>query len=105
MLPKNPPAQLDNGLAPAFRELARRSAVPVEVSAPRERFDRGVEGAAYFAVTGDDTLAVLDTTTMRRTASIKLGVDPYVVAVSPDGRTGYVTNRESDTVTVLSLTS
>jgi signal transduction histidine kinase len=43
-----PPAQLDAGLAPAFRDLARRAPVPVQVSAPRERFDRGIEGAAYF---------------------------------------------------------
>ena len=43
-----PPAQLDAGLAPAFRDLARRAPVPVEVTAPRERFDRGIEGAAYF---------------------------------------------------------
>jgi signal transduction histidine kinase len=43
-----PPAQLDGGLAPAFRDLARRAPVPVEVTAPRERFDRGIEGAAYF---------------------------------------------------------
>jgi signal transduction histidine kinase len=43
-----PPAQLDAGLAPAFRDLARRVSVPVEVTAPRERFDRGIEGAAYF---------------------------------------------------------
>jgi|tagenome__1003787_1003787.scaffolds.fasta_scaffold20981696_3 signal transduction histidine kinase len=43
-----PPAQLDAGLAPAFHELARRSPVPVEVAVVRERFDRGVEAAAYF---------------------------------------------------------
>jgi len=43
-----PPAQLDAGLAPAFRDLARRVSVPVEVTAPRERFDRSIEGAAYF---------------------------------------------------------
>ena len=43
-----PPAPLDAGLAPAFRDLARRFTVSVEVTAPRERFDRGTEGAAYF---------------------------------------------------------
>ncbi|UWZ58339.1 sensor histidine kinase [Dactylosporangium aurantiacum] len=43
-----PPAQLDAGLAPAFLDLARRAPVPVEVSAPPERYDRGIEGAAYF---------------------------------------------------------
>ncbi len=43
-----PPSQLDSGLAPAFRELARRAPVPVQVTAPRERLDRDVEAAAYF---------------------------------------------------------
>jgi signal transduction histidine kinase len=43
-----PPSQLDGGLAPAFHELARRAPVPVEVDAPRERFSRDVEAAAYF---------------------------------------------------------
>ena len=43
-----PPAQLDAGLAPAFHELARRAPLPVQVKAPNERFDRGVEAAAYY---------------------------------------------------------
>jgi signal transduction histidine kinase len=43
-----PPAQLDAGLAPAFRDLARRAPVPVEVSIAAERFDRRLEGAAWF---------------------------------------------------------
>ena len=43
-----PPAQLDAGLAPAFSELARRAPIPVQVNACKERFDRGVEAAAYF---------------------------------------------------------
>jgi signal transduction histidine kinase len=43
-----PPAQLDAGLAPAFRDLARRAPVPVEVRVPAERFDRELEGAAWF---------------------------------------------------------
>ncbi len=43
-----PPAQLDQGLAPAFLDLARRAPLPVLVTAPAERFERGLEGAAYF---------------------------------------------------------
>jgi signal transduction histidine kinase len=43
-----PPAQLDSGLAPAFRELARRAPVPVRIDACQERFDRELEAAAYF---------------------------------------------------------
>jgi signal transduction histidine kinase len=43
-----PPPQLDAGLGPAFRELSARSPVPVELSAPDERYDRTLEAAAYF---------------------------------------------------------
>jgi len=43
-----PPAQLDAGLAPAFRELSRRAPLRVEVTAPEERFDRDVEAAVYY---------------------------------------------------------
>lgn len=43
-----PPAELDSGLAVAFRQLASRAPVRVQVRAPYERFDRGIEGAAYF---------------------------------------------------------
>jgi signal transduction histidine kinase len=43
-----PPSQLDAGLAPALRELAARAPMPVRVTAPSERFDRGLEAAAYF---------------------------------------------------------
>jgi signal transduction histidine kinase len=42
------PAVLDEGLGPALRELASRSALPTEVSATVERFGRGIEAAAYF---------------------------------------------------------
>ncbi len=43
-----PPSQLDAGLAPALHELAARAPLPVQVTAPAERFDPGVEAAAYF---------------------------------------------------------
>ncbi len=43
-----PPSQLDAGLAPALRELAARAPIPVHVTAPTERFERGIEAAAYF---------------------------------------------------------
>jgi signal transduction histidine kinase len=43
-----PPAQLDAGLDPALRELAGRAPLPVEVHAITERFNVGLEAAAYF---------------------------------------------------------
>ncbi|MFD7154261.1 sensor histidine kinase [Kribbella sp. NPDC059898] len=43
-----PPAQLDSGLGAACAELARRAPLPVSVRMPDQRFDSGVEAAAYF---------------------------------------------------------
>ena len=43
-----PPSQLDAGLAAALRELAARAPMPVERRRAGERFERGVEAAAYF---------------------------------------------------------
>jgi signal transduction histidine kinase len=42
------PAGLDDGLAPALRELASRAPLPTRVEATEERFDDGLETAAYF---------------------------------------------------------
>jgi signal transduction histidine kinase len=80
-----PPAQLDNGLAPAFRELARRTTVLVEVSAPRERFDRGVEGAAYFIGCEGLTNAVKHARATRISLSATRADGRLVVTVTDDG--------------------
>lgn len=42
------PAQLDTGLGPALRDLARRAPIPVNVVANGERFPTEIETAAYF---------------------------------------------------------
>jgi signal transduction histidine kinase len=42
------PAGLDDGLAPALRALASRAPLPTQVDATEERFDDGLETAAYF---------------------------------------------------------
>jgi signal transduction histidine kinase len=47
-----PPLLDEAGLGPALREAAGRSAVPVRIDAPDERFGPDVEGAVYFAVLG-----------------------------------------------------
>jgi hypothetical protein len=47
-----PPLLDEAGLGPALREVAGRSAVPVRIDAPDERFGPAVEGAAYFALLG-----------------------------------------------------
>ena len=83
-----PPSQLDAGLAPAFHELARRSPVPVDVTVAKERFDRGLEAAAYFVGCEALTNAVkhagatrIDLTAERRNGSL-------VVTVADDGDGG-----------------
>ena len=52
------PAQLDAGLGPALRDLARRAPLPVEVDATGDRFPTDVETAAYFTACEGLTNAV-----------------------------------------------
>jgi len=80
-----PPAQLDAGLAPAFLDLARRASVPVEVTAPRERFDRGIEGAAYFIGCEGLTNAVKHAQATSISLSARREDDRLVVTVIDDG--------------------
>jgi hypothetical protein len=47
-----PPLLDEVGLGPALREVADRSAVPVRIDAPDERFGAAAEGAAYFTLLG-----------------------------------------------------
>jgi signal transduction histidine kinase len=80
-----PPAQLDAGLAPAFRDLARRTPVPVHVTAPSERFDRGLEGAAYFIGCEGLTNAVKHAHASRISLSATRADGRLVVTVTDDG--------------------
>jgi signal transduction histidine kinase len=80
-----PPAQLDAGLGPAFRELARRTPVPVEVKTPGERFDRGLEAAAYFIACEGLTNAVKHARATRIVLSGGRDNGKLVVSVSDDG--------------------
>ena len=52
------PAQLDSGLGPALRDLARRAPLPVEVVANGDRYPTEVETAAYFTACEGLTNAV-----------------------------------------------
>jgi len=80
-----PPAQLDAGLAPAFRDLARRAPLPVHVQVPRERFDLGVEAAVYFI--GCEGL----TNAVKHASATKVAITAFrqdgrlVVTVADDG--------------------
>ena len=80
-----PPPQLDAGLGPALRELARRAPVPIEVKVPGERFDPGLETAAYFIACEGFTNAVkhADATRIELSAGRENG--KLVVSVADDG--------------------
>jgi signal transduction histidine kinase len=80
-----PPSQLDAGLAPALRELAARAPVPVLVTAPDERFDRGVEAAAYFIACEGLTNAVKHAHATRIALQAGREDGRLVVRVTDDG--------------------
>lgn len=80
-----PPSQLDAGLAPAFRELARRAPVPVSVTVPAERFDAGVEAAAWFIGCEGLTNAVKHAQATRIALSAERRKETLVVRVGDDG--------------------
>jgi signal transduction histidine kinase len=80
-----PPAQLDSGLAPAFRELARLAPIPVSVNAPSERFDRGVEAAAYFVGCEGLTNAVKHANATRIALTAARQNGRLVVSIADDG--------------------
>lgn len=80
-----PPPQLDGGLAPAFRELARRAPLPVDRSVPSVRFERGIETAAYFIGCEGLTNAVKHACATRIALSAATENGHLVVSVADDG--------------------
>jgi signal transduction histidine kinase len=83
-----PPAQLDAGLGPALRELARRVPARVEVKAHGGRFNRGLETAAYFIVCEGLTNAVKHANATMIVLSAERKNGKLVVAVTDDGTGG-----------------
>jgi YVTN family beta-propeller protein len=56
---------------------------------------------AYITNKVSETLSVIDTASNTVTATIPVGIEPFGVAVSPDGSKVYVGNTVSDTVSVI----
>lgn len=79
------PAQLDQGLTPALRELARRAPLPVEVHAPRARLPIQIESAAYFTACEGVTNAVKHSAATKISVSAERVGDHLVLAVRDDG--------------------
>jgi signal transduction histidine kinase len=90
-----PPSQLDAGLAPALRELAARAPMPVHVTAPTERFDRGIEAAAYFIACEGLTNAVKHARATRVDLRASRENGRLVVSVADDGVGGAVPGQGS----------
>jgi len=79
------PAQLDHGLAPALKELARRVPLPVKVTVTRERFEPELEAAAYFIASEGLTNAVKHAQAERVTLSAQRMDGHLVICVADDG--------------------
>ena len=86
-----PPLLDEAGLGPALREAAGRSAVPVRIDAPDERFGPDVEGAVYFAVLGclpDGTATPVEVVIRREADVLRVlvsGVDACHAGTVHDG--------------------
>jgi signal transduction histidine kinase len=79
------PAELGGGLAPALRELAARSPLPVEVVATRARYPSDLEAAAYFIASEGLTNAVKHAGASRVLLSAEARDGNLVVSVRDDG--------------------
>jgi signal transduction histidine kinase len=88
-----PPSQLDHGLESAFRELARRTPLPVSLSVSSERFAAGVEAAVYFIGCEGVTNAVKHAHATRIELSAGRTNGKLVVSVADDGVGGATPTR------------
>ena len=79
------PAQLDAGLGPALRDLARRAPLPVEVDVTTDRFATDVETAAYFCACEGLTNAVKHARASTVQLSTRRDDGRLIVSVTDDG--------------------
>ena len=79
------PANLDNGLGFALRELASRTPVPMEVCAGDERFPSDVEATAYFVACEAVTNAVKHASARTLVVQAQRLDDQLIVTIRDDG--------------------
>jgi signal transduction histidine kinase len=79
------PSQLDNGLAPALRELAGRALVSVDVEATADRFPGALEAAAYFVASEGLTNAVKHAHASNVAVRAVRDDDSLVISITDDG--------------------
>ncbi|MEJ7826336.1 MAG: histidine kinase [Solirubrobacteraceae bacterium] len=79
------PACLDDGLAPALRELAARAPLRTEVAATTERFAEPIEAAAYFVASEALTNSVKHARASLVTVSAQRDNGSLVLRITDDG--------------------
>lgn len=89
------PACLDDGLAPALRDLASRTPLPTEVNVTDERFADQIEAAAYFVASEVLTNSVKHARASRATLSAERRDDSLVLQITDDGLGGAVATKRS----------
>jgi signal transduction histidine kinase len=82
------PGTLDAGLAPALADLARRTPLDIEITAPRERLPEEIETAAYYVVSEAVTNIVKHAGASRVDATVERENGAVRVRVVDDGRGG-----------------
>jgi signal transduction histidine kinase len=80
-----PPSQLDAGLEPALNELAGRAPLPVEIRTTPERYNSGLEAAAYFIACESLTNAIKHARATAVVVSARRQNGHLVVSVADDG--------------------
>jgi signal transduction histidine kinase len=85
-----PLAQLDSGIAAAFRELAGRAPIPVVIEAAAERLERSLEATAYFVGCEGLTNVIKHARASAVTMSVVRRHDSLFVSVADDGLGGAV---------------
>lgn len=79
------PAQLDAGLTPALRELARRAPLPVQVHSSTARFSPEIEAAAYYTACEGVTNAVKHSGASQVTLHTRCDQGRLVLLVNDNG--------------------
>jgi signal transduction histidine kinase len=89
------PACLDDGLAPALRELAARAPLRTDVAATSERFAEPIEAAAYFVASEALTNSVKHARASRVTLSAERSNGSLILRIADDGVGGAVAGERS----------
>ena len=92
------PARLDDGLAPALRDLARGAPLTVKIEATAERLPPSVESAAFFVACEAMTNAIKHAEASRVDVRAVREDDTLILTVRDDGKGGAVAGRGSGLV-------